>query len=74
MNKKLGLLLLPLVPLSAIGTVEIIDHLVAPEPTPIVESEIGCRQPVEPLPQPAPQFARPPVAPQPSIEPALPQG
>ena len=47
-NKKLGLLLLPLVPLSAIGIVEIVDHVLAPEPMVVQPAKL------EPTARPAP--------------------
>jgi hypothetical protein len=63
MNKTFGLLLLPLVPLSAIGVVSLVDRAL-PSTPPVAE----CRQPVAPIearpvplraPFPAPAPARP---------------
>lgn len=51
-NKKLGVLLLPLLPLTAIGIVEVADAVVSmtePAPVEIVEVE-----PIAPPPAPAP--------------------
>ncbi len=71
MNKKLGLLLLPLVPLSAIGVVEILDSVISPAPTKTVVIE--CIEQPEPMPQPAPRhFAKPaPPPPAPSQPPPI---
>ena len=67
-STKLGLLLLPLVPLSAIGIVEIIDTLIAP--TPIAVTEVDCIQPAaDPTRRPA--ITTPPV-PQPTPQPVPP--
>ena len=65
-NKKLGLFLLPLLPLSAIGIVEVANAIVRPEPV-AVEVEPECRLPTRPTPSVAP----PSVAPQ-HVAPAAP--
>ncbi len=65
-SKKLGFLLLPLIPLSAIGVVEIVNGLIPPKPPEV--SEIGCRPALEathqfakpPMPAPQPQPPQPP--------------
>ncbi len=61
-SKKLGLLLIPLIPLSALGVVTIVNGLIPPEPTRMVEVTKPTVQPVAP--QPAP-----PVQPAPSLPP-----
>lgn len=43
-NKKLGLLLLPLIPLSALGIVEVASRIAPSESTPIAD----CPQPSTP--------------------------
>lgn len=53
-SKKLGLLLLPLVPLSALGIVDLVDRALPTEP-PIIE----CRSLERPAPTPPPA---PPLA------------
>lgn len=68
MNKTLGLLLLPLVPLSAIGVVSIVNRALPSTPPPVVE----CRQPVAPI-EARPIPLRPPQ-PTPAPEPAPPLG
>ena len=64
-NKKLGLLLLPLLPLTAIGIVEVADRVMpASEPAPQVAVQPTKPKPAKPnppppAPQPAPQPPRP---------------
>ncbi len=65
-NKKLGLLLLPLVPLSAFGIVEIAGRIVTPEQPTVAVVE----RPVVLTPAPV---APAPVAPAP-VAPAMPPG
>ena len=62
-NKKLGLLLLPLLPLSAIGIVEVASAIVRPEPV-VVEAEPECRLPARPTPSVAPPQHVAPAAPE----------
>ncbi len=58
-NKKLGLLLLPLVPLSAMGIVSIVNRAL-PSAPPVVECQAVVQiKPVE-APMPAPQPTPPP--------------
>lgn len=64
-NKKLGLLLLPLVPLSAMGIVSIVNRAL-PSAPPIVECQTAVQiKPVEaaPAPQPTPPTPPPPPPP-----------
>ena len=62
-NKKLGLLLLPLVPLSAIGIVEVANAIVAPEPVAVIheqpEKDCELRPVVTSKPTPPPVVATP---------------
>lgn len=63
-NKKLGLLLLPLIPLSAIGVVSIVNGLIPAKQTP--GNAIACPQAQAPLHfSEAPPPAPPPTPPQP---------
>lgn len=66
-NKKLGLLLLPLVPLSAFGIVEIAGRIVTPEQPTIA---VVVERPVVMTPAPVTPA---PVAPAP-VAPAMPPG
>ena len=69
-NKKLGLLLLPLLPLSAIGIVEVASAIVRPEPVAVevdVE-EIECKLPTRPTPSVAPPQHVAPAAPETQIK------
>lgn len=64
-NKKLGLLLLPLVSLSAIGLVEVVRVISAPTPAPVIcesPSPVPLPQPPPPTPKPAPTPHPAPVA------------
>jgi len=63
-NKKLGLLLLPLIPLSAFGIVEIAGRIVAPA-QPVVEHHVAPVVVERPMVSPAPiaPATPPPVAP-----------
>lgn len=64
-NKKLGLLLLPLLPLTAIGIVEVADRVMpASEPAPQVAVQPTQPKPVKPNP--------PPPGPKPAPEPPRP--
>jgi len=62
-NKRLGLLLAPLIPLTAIGVVEVASAIVAPQPVAIVETKpvLTTTHPMPAPPTPAPT----PVAPDP---------
>lgn len=65
MNKKLGLILLPLVPLSAIGVVSLVNRAL-PSAPPVVECKPATTVevvPVGPQPQPAPRPAPRPAPP-----------
>lgn len=68
-NHKLGLLLLPFVPLTAIGIVEVAGSIMPPRPTPVAAAP-DCVLPV-----PARRFAEPPPSPPepPASEPAIPR-
>jgi hypothetical protein len=71
MNKKLGLLLLPLVPLSAIGIVEVANHIITPTPEiavrdapakPVYERQTFTKPHVAPAPPPVDDGPSAPVA------------
>lgn len=62
----IGLLLLPLVPLSAIGVVEIVGKVSRPDPV-----MTSCKPIVERVSIPEPHFAKPP-APAPDHQPSPP--
>jgi hypothetical protein len=68
-NKKLGLLLLPLVPLSALGIVEIAGRIATPEP-PVVEHHVAPVVVERPVVAPAPVTPAPP----PPVAPVHPPG
>jgi hypothetical protein len=62
-NKKLGLLLLPFVPLTAIGIVEVAGSIMPPKHEPVAVAP-DCVLPAAP---PVRRFAEPPPAPEPAM-------
>jgi hypothetical protein len=67
-SKKLGLALLPLIPLTAIGVVEVANHVLAPEPATVHVLEAKAA-PVKPAPT---KPVTPPPGPKPTPQPVQP--
>jgi len=70
-NQKLGLFLLPLVPLTAIGIIEVASRIIVPapivavqpiKPTPVIRTHRYEAPPPPPRPAPVPAPAPAPVA------------
>lgn len=59
--KKLGLVLLPMIPLTAIGVVEVVDRALAPEPVKVIAVTPAKPTPPKPIPPPV-QPPQPPPA------------